>query len=122
MYLRLSKRSLSRSIHTQLRAVTTASILAMASATGALAQSASEPVLAEGELPPLTVETTPKKKAVKKRPTSEPQAAVTKGSARRLSFMPAIVTALARSCNSNLPNASACYDQHAGRAAGRGML
>ena len=77
MYLRLSKRSLSRSIHTQLHAVTTASILAVASATGAFAQSASEPVLAEGELPPLTVETTPKKKVAKKRPTSEPQAAVT---------------------------------------------
>ncbi len=77
MYLRLSKRSLSRSIKTRLHAVTAASILAIASATGALAQSATEPALAEGELPPLTVETTPKK-TVKKRPTSEPQAAVTK--------------------------------------------
>lgn len=78
MYLRLSKRSLSRSIHTQLHAVTTASILAIASAAGALAQSASEPILAEGELPLLTVETTPKNKVAKKRPTSEPQAPVTK--------------------------------------------
>ena len=78
MYLRLSKRSLSRSIHTQLHAVTTASILAIASAAGALAQSASEPPVAAGELPPLTVETTPKNKVAKKRPTSEPQAPVTK--------------------------------------------
>ena len=77
MYSRLSKRSLSRSINIQLHAVTAASVLAFASITGALAQSASEPVLAEGELPPLTVETTPKKKVVKKRPTSEPQAPVT---------------------------------------------
>ena len=77
MYLRSSKRSLSRSIQIQLHAVTAASVLAIASATGAFAQSASEPILAEGELPPLTVETTPKKKSVKKKPTSEPQAPVT---------------------------------------------
>ena len=77
MYLRLSKRSLSRSIQTQLHAVTAASVIAIASATGALAQSAAEPAVAEGELPLLTVETTPKK-TIKKKPTSEPQAAVTK--------------------------------------------
>ena len=76
MYSRLSKRSLSRSIHIHLHAVTAASVLAIASATGVFAQSAAEPILAEGELPPLTVETTPKK--IKKKPTSEPQAAVTK--------------------------------------------
>ena len=50
-------------------------MVAVASATGAFAQSASE--LAVSELPPLEVETTERKKVVKKKPTSEPQAAVT---------------------------------------------
>jgi iron complex outermembrane receptor protein len=69
MYLRLSKRSSSRSICSHLHAVTAASIIAIASATGALAQSA-EPAMSatEGQLPPLEVETTAKKKVVKKKP------------------------------------------------------
>jgi len=50
-------------------------VVAVASATGAFAQSASEPAVSE--LPPLEVETTERKKVVKKKPTSEPQAAVT---------------------------------------------
>lgn len=48
-------------------------MLAVASATAAMAQSASEP----SPLPTLEVETT-KKKSVKRKPSSEPQAAVTK--------------------------------------------
>jgi len=51
------------------------SVVAVASATGAFAQSASEP--AASELPPLEVEATAKKKVIRKKPTSEPQAAVT---------------------------------------------
>jgi iron complex outermembrane receptor protein len=58
MYLRLSKRSYRR-VPSCLAAVVAASILAIASATPGLAQSATE-------LPPLEVETTAKKKAKKK--------------------------------------------------------
>jgi vitamin B12 transporter len=70
VYLYLSKRSSSSSIYSL---ALTASVLAIASATGALAQSAPEP----SELPTMEVETT-KKKTARKKPTSEPQAAVTK--------------------------------------------
>lgn len=79
MYLCLSKRSSSRSIYLQLHAVTAASIIAVASATGAHAQSAAEQAASasNGELPALVVETDQKKKTAKKRPTSEPQAQVT---------------------------------------------
>ena len=51
------------------------SVLAIGATTGALAQTA--PDASTSELPPLEVETTPKKPAVKKKPTSEPQAPVT---------------------------------------------
>ncbi len=75
MYLRLSKRSSSRSGHSLIAAVTAVSAVAAFSTTGAFAQSATAP--AASELPPLEVETTAKKKSAKKKPTSEPQAAVT---------------------------------------------
>ena len=74
MYRRFGSR-LSRSFETFLSAVGAASVFAIASATGAFAQSAAEPLASE--LPPLEVETSGKKKAVKKKPTSEPQAPVT---------------------------------------------
>ena len=74
MYLRLGSRS-SRKFETLLPAIGAASVFAIASATGAFAQSAAEPPASE--LPPLEVETSDKKKAVRKKPTSEPQAAVT---------------------------------------------
>lgn len=72
MYLRLSKRYSTSSIQSGILAVTT-SVAAIFSATTALAQSASD----SNELPTLQVEADAKKK-VKKKPTSEPQAAVTK--------------------------------------------
>lgn len=73
MYLRFSSRSSSRAVHSRIAAVTTASVVAIASATGAVAQ---EPAAAD-QLPELVVETTKQSKAAKKKPTSEPQAPVT---------------------------------------------
>src|SRR6187401_1436041 len=69
MYLRFSRRSSRLSICVGVLAAS-ASILSLAAATGALAQSATE-------LPPLEVEAAAKKRAAKKKPTSEPQAPVT---------------------------------------------
>lgn len=73
MYLRLSVGRSSQSSISAFVIVLTASVAAVASATGASAQSAET-----AELPTLEVETTAKKKTVKKKPTSEPQPAVTK--------------------------------------------
>lgn len=70
MYLYPSKRTANPSIYVL---ALTASVAAIASATGAFAQSADST-----ELPAVSVETTAKKKIVKKRPTSEPQPTVTK--------------------------------------------
>ncbi len=64
MYLSSSGRISAQSIHASLLALTV-SIAAVVSATGAFAQSAAEP--ATSELPPLEVETTAKKKTVKKK-------------------------------------------------------
>lgn len=74
MYLRWSRRDSAQSIHARLLALSV-SVVAIAGATGASAQTADD--FAVGDLPPLEVETSPKKKVAKKRPTSEPQAAVT---------------------------------------------
>jgi len=75
VYLRFSGWTSAQSIHASVLALMV-SVVAVASATGAVAQSASEP--AASELPPLEVETTAKKKVAKRKATSEPQAAVTK--------------------------------------------
>ena len=72
MYLRFSFCS-SRKVSSCFAVATAASVAAIAFATGALAQSAA-PV---SELPPLEVEAEAKKRAAKKKPTSEPQAPVT---------------------------------------------
>jgi vitamin B12 transporter len=72
MYLRISRRSSSLSNCVVL--LLTAPVIALASATAALSQSAAP---AASELPPLEVETSAKKKVAKRKPTSEPQAPVT---------------------------------------------
>jgi vitamin B12 transporter len=69
MYLRFSRRSPRPSIYAGILAAS-ASILSLGAATSALAQSATE-------LPPLEVETEARKRAAKKKATSEPQAPVT---------------------------------------------
>ncbi|MDH4983075.1 TonB-dependent receptor [Hyphomicrobium sp. D-2] len=77
MYLRWSRRHSAQSIHARLLALTV-SVVAVAGATGANAQSADD--FAASELPPLEVETSQKKKVVKKRPNAEPQVPVAQAS------------------------------------------
>ncbi|WP_083509683.1 TonB-dependent receptor plug domain-containing protein [Hyphomicrobium sulfonivorans] len=77
MYLRWSRRNSAQSIHARLLALTV-SVVAIAGATGANAQTADD--LAAAELPPLEVEGSQKKKVVKKRPNAEPQVPVAQAS------------------------------------------